>query len=112
MTENDIAKFEVKKILFGFTMDQLWLEIKSLTKFSWLEYHCTKYGSDTQSCKHDAIENLCIQISGISRQQAPMLVSIGAQHLHLHQVLLPILPLISFAAVSFLLARSLTEFLP
>ena len=41
-----------------------------------------------------------------------MLVSIEAQHSHLHQILLPILPFASFAAALLLLARSLIEFLP
>ena len=41
-----------------------------------------------------------------------MLVSIGAQHSYLHQVLLPILPFTPFVATSLLVARSLTEFLP
>ena len=58
---------------------------------SGLEYYSAKWGSDLQTFKHDVLENLGLQISGISRQQAPsMLVSIGAQHSHLHQVLLPI----------------------
>ena len=52
-------------------------------------------------------------LRNFSRQQTPfMLVSIGAQHSHLHQVLLPILPFTAFVATSSLLARSLTEFLP
>ena len=63
--------------------------------------------------KHDVLENFRLQISGISRQQTPfMLVFIGAQHSHLHQVLLPILPFTLFVATSLLLARSLLEFLP
>ena len=58
-----------------------------------------KYGSDLQTYKHKVAENLGLQISGISRQQTlSMLVSIGAQHSHLHQVLLPILPSTSFLA--------------
>ena len=56
---------------------------------------------------------IVLQISGISREQAPtMLVSIGAQHPHLHQVLLLILPFTPFVSTSLLLARSLAEFLP
>ena len=82
-------------------------------KFSCLEYHSIKYGSDLQMFKHDVLKNLGLQISGISRQQTPsMLVSIGARHSHLHQVLLPILPYTPFVATSLLLARSLTELLP
>ena len=73
----------------------------------------TKYGSDLQTFKNDTLENLGLSISGISRQQTLyMLVSIGTQHSHLHQVLLPILPLTPIVATSPLLARSLTEFLP
>ena len=41
-----------------------------------------------------------------------MLVSIRAQHSHLHQVLLPVLLSTSFVAALLLLARSLIEFLP
>ena len=36
--------------------------------FSHLEYHNTKSGSDLQTFKHDMLENLGLQISGISRQ--------------------------------------------
>ena len=40
--------------------------------------------------KHDVLENLGLQIQGFSREQiASMLVSIGAQHSHLPEVLLP-----------------------
>ena len=75
--------------------------------FSHTEYYTTKSGSDIP-------ENLGLQISGISRlnQTLSMVVSIGAQHSHLHQVLLPILQSTPFVAASLLLARSLTEFLP
>ena len=81
-------------------------------KFSCLEYHSTTCGSDLQTFKHDVLKNLSLLITGISRQQTSMLVSIRAQHSHLHQVLLPILPYTPFVATSFLLARSLPEFLP
>ena len=68
---------------------------------------------DLQTCKHNVTEDLSLQISEISRQQTlSMLVSIGAQHPHLHQVLLPILPSSSFVAALLLLARSLIEYLP
>ena len=36
--------------------------------------------------------------------------TIGAQHSHLHHVLLPVLPSTTFVTTSLLLARSLTEF--
>ena len=74
-------------------------------RFSCLEYHSTKCGSDLQTFKRNG--NLCLQISVISRQQTPsMLVSNRTQHSHLHQVLLPVLPFTPFVATSF------TEFLP
>ena len=80
-----------RKLLFWFAKDQHWVEIKYLTKFSRLEYYSTKCGSDLQKFKYDVAENLGLQISEISRQQIPpMLVSIGVQHSHLHQVLLQI----------------------
>ena len=42
------------------------------------EYNSTKCKSDLQTYKHDVLENLGLQISGISRQQASsILVSIG-----------------------------------
>ena len=108
-----IAMFEVIEIIFWFAKDQYWVEIKQLTKFSRLKYHSTKCGSGLQTYKHDVTKDHGLQISGISRQQAPsMLVSIGAQHSHLHQVLLPILPFTPFVTTSLLLARSHTEFLP
>ena len=67
--------------------------------FSRIEYRGIKCGSELQTYKHNVPENLGLQISGISRQQTlSMLVSIGAQHSHLHQVLLPILPSTSFLA--------------
>ena len=66
-----------------------------------------------QTFKHDVFKSLGLQISGITRQQTPsMLVSIGVQNSHLHQVLLPFLPYTQFVATLLLLARSLTEFLP
>ena len=46
------------------------MEIIQLTKFSGQGYHNTKWGSDLQKFKHDVLENLGLQISGISRQQA------------------------------------------
>ena len=50
-------------------------------KFSCLEYHSTKCGSDVQTFKHDILKYLGLQISDISRQQTlSMLVSIGAQN--------------------------------
>ena len=53
-----------------------------------VKYHSSKCGSSLQMFKHDVLENLGLQISGISRQHTPsMLVSIGAQHSHLQQVL-------------------------
>ena len=48
----------------------------------------------------------------LGNQTLLTVVSIGAQHSHLHQVLLPILLPTPFVAASLLLARSLTEFLP
>ena len=46
--------------------------------FSHLEYHSWKCGPNLQTSKHDLLENLGLQISGISRQQIPsMLFSIG-----------------------------------
>ena len=64
-----------------------------ITKFSRLENHITKYRSDLRTLNQDILENLGLQMSGISRQHTPsMLVSIGEQHSYLHQVLLPILP--------------------
>ena len=63
--------------------------------------------------RHDVLENLGLQISSISKQETPsILVSIGAQYSHIHDVLLPILPFTPFLATSLLLARSLTELLP
>ena len=76
-------------------------------KFSHIEYHSTKCGPDLRVYKHDVPENLDLKISEISRQQTPMLVSIGAHHSHLHQVLLPVLPPTPFVAASLLLAKSL-----
>ena len=62
----------------------------------------TKTTSDLQR------QRLGLQISGISRKQKlSMLVSIGAQHSHLDQVLLPILPSTSIVVASLLLTRSL-----
>ena len=96
------------KLLFWFGKDQIWVEIKQLMDFSSIKYRRIKCGSDIQMYKHNVPENLGLQISGISRQQTlSMLVSIGAQHSHLHQVLLPILPSTSFVAALLLLARSL-----
>ena len=67
----------------------------------------TKTTSDLQR------QRLGLQISGISRKQKlSMLVSIGAQHSHLDQVLLPILPSTSIVVASLLLTRSLVQFLP
>ena len=81
--------------------------------FSRREYRGIKCESDLLTYKHNAPENLGLQISGISWQQTlSMLVSVGAQHSHLHQVSLPILPSTSFVAALLLLARSLIEFLP
>ena len=58
-------------------------------KFCYLEYHSTKCGSNLQTYKDAAPHNLGLQISGISRQQILfMLVTVGAQYSHLHQVLL------------------------
>ena len=57
----------------------MWVEIKEF--YSCIEYRGIKCGSDLQTYKRSVSENLGLQISGISRQQAPfMLVSIGAQH--------------------------------
>ena len=84
-----------------------------ITKFSHLEYHSTKSGFDLQTFKHDVLDNIGLQISGISRQQtASMLISIGAQYSHFHKVLFPILPFTPFVATSLVPARSLTELLP
>ena len=81
-------------------------------KFSCQEDHSAKCGSDLQTFKHDVLENFDLQISGISRQETPMLVSIGVQHSHLPQVLLLIVPFTPFVTRSLLQARSFTEFLP
>ena len=81
-----------KTVLFWFAKDQHWVEIKHLTKSSRLENHITKYQCDLQRFKHNALVNLGLQISGSSKQQKLILVSIEVQHLHLHQVLLSILP--------------------
>ena len=90
----------------------MWVEIKYLTDFSCIEYCRIKCGSDLQTYKHSIPQNRSLEISGISRQQTlSMLVSIETQHSHLHQVLLPILPPISFVAALMLLAKSLIEFL-
>ena len=69
-TENDNREvWSDRKLLFWFAKDWQWMEIKWLTKFSHLDY-------------------LGWQISVISRQKTPsMLVSIGTQYSHLHQVL-------------------------
>ena len=84
-----------------------------MTKFSCLEYHGRKCGSDLKTFKQDVLENLKLQISEIfSQQTRSMLVSIGAQYSHLHQVLLAGLLVTPFVATSLLLARSLPEFLP
>ena len=73
-------------------------------KFCYVEYHSTKCGSDLQTYK-DVPHNFGLQISGISRQQIlSMLVTLGAQYSHLHQVLLPILPSTSIVAILLLLA--------
>ena len=50
------------------------MEIKELTTFSCLEYHSSKCGSNLQTFEHDVLENLGLQISGISRQQTPSLI--------------------------------------
>ena len=77
--------------------------------FSRIEYRRRKF----TKVQHNVPENLGLQISRISREQTlSRLVSIGAQHLHLDQVLLPILSSTSFVAALLLLARSLIEFLP
>ena len=74
-------------------------------KFCYVEYHSTKCGSDLQTYKDDLPHNFGLQISGMSRQQIlSILVTLGAQYSHLHQVLLPILPCTSFVAKSLLLA--------
>ena len=53
--------------------------------FSCIKYRGIKCGSDLQTYKHNVSENLGLQISGISREQRlSMLVSIRAQHWHLH----------------------------
>ena len=81
--------------------------------FAHREYRRIKCRSDLQTYKHKVPENLGLEISGISRQHTlSMLVSIRAQHSHLHQVLLPVLLSTSFVAALLLLARSLIEFLP
>ena len=68
-----------------------------------MEYSSIKSGSDLKTYKHNAPENLGLQISGISSQQTLfMLVSIRAQHS----------PSTSFVALSLRLSRSLIEFLP
>ena len=66
-----------RELLFWFAKDQFWVEIKELTKFSRLEYHSTKCRSDLQTFKHNVLENIGLQISVISMQQTPLLVSIG-----------------------------------
>ena len=83
-TENDNHKvWSGRKLLF-------WLAKRSTLggnqiKFSRVEYHSKKCGSDPQTIKHDVLENLGWQMSGISRKQTPsMLVSIGGQYLHFH----------------------------
>ena len=89
------------------------MEIKYLMDFAHREYRRIKCRSDLQTYKHKVPENLGLEISGISRQHTlSMLVSIRAQHSHLHQVLLPVLLSTSFVAALLLLARSLIEFLP
>ena len=111
---NKVKCFSDREVVKNFCSDLPKINIgwKS-NKFTRLEYHSTKCGSDLQTFKHDVLKNFCLQISGISRQQTPsMLVPIGAQYSHLHQVLLPILPFTPFVATSLLLARSLTEFIP
>ena len=81
--------------------------------FAHREYRRIKCRSDLKTYKHKVPENLGLEISGISRQHTlSMLVSIRAQHSHLHQVLLPVLLSTSFVAALLLLARSLIEFLP
>ena len=85
----------------------MWVGIKTLMDFSRIEYRGTKCRSDLLTHKHNVPENLGLQITGISRQQTLfMLLSIGVQHSHLHQVLLPILLSTSFLAALLLLARS------
>ena len=89
------------------------MEIIQLTKFSGQGYHNTKWGSDLQKFKHDVLENLGLQISGISRQQIPsMLVSIGVQHSQFAPGFVTNITITPFVDASLLLARSLTEFLP
>ena len=74
--------------------------------FCYVEYHSTKCGSDLQTYKDDVPHNFGLKISGVSRQQIlSMIVALGAQYSHLHQVLLPILPSTSFVAISLLLAH-------
>ena len=81
--------------------------------FAHREYRRIKCRSDLKTYKHKVPENLGLEISGISRQHTlSMIVSIRAQHSHLHQVLLPVLLSTSFVAALLLLARSLIEFLP
>ena len=89
------------------------MEMKYLMDFAHREYRRIKCRSDLQTYKHKVPENLGLKISGISRQHTlSMLVSIRAQHSHLHQVLLPVLLSTSFVAALLLLARWLIEFLP
>ena len=53
-----------------------------------LKKYANKNISDLQTFKHNLLQNLGLQISEVSRQKTPsMLVSIGAQYSHLHQVL-------------------------
>ena len=60
---------------------------KSNEKICHIEYQSTKCRSDLQTYKHNILQNLGLQISGISRQQTLlMLTSIGAHHSHLHQI--------------------------
>ena len=104
-TENNGEVWSDRKLLFWLAKN-LWVETKQLTKFSCLEYHTTKCGSDLQTFKHDLLENLGYQISGIYRQPTPsMLVSIRAQYLHFLQVSQPILLFLPFVAALLLLAR-------
>ena len=57
-----------KKFLFWFAKDQHWMEIKWL--ISGPECHSKKCGSDLQTYKQDVLENLGLQISGISREHS------------------------------------------
>ena len=71
--ENDNREvWNDRKLLFWFAKDQHWVEIKWLTKFSHLENHITKYGSDLKTFKRDVLENLDLRMSGISNQQRPL----------------------------------------